>query len=302
MERRASLPPMAAVRAFEAAARHGSFTRAGEELGMTQAAVSYQIKLLEERVGTPLFRRSGRQVTLTDPGQRLAAGVQEAFERMRLAFAKLQGEVDGVLTVSAVSAFATNWLAPRIGAFQLRHPSLAVRVSMDSRLVDFSREDVDVALRAGRGPWPGLAAHRLLPMRFAPACSPDLLRRFGPVTTPADLLRLPLLTPSDPWWRKWFELAGVDAPDLATRPGIELESQQIEGQAALAGQGVAMLTPAMWGPELASGRLLQLFELVGDQNESYWLVYPETRRNLPKIRAWRDGLLEELGRCCAPSG
>ncbi|MGE3742722.1 MAG: LysR substrate-binding domain-containing protein [Geminicoccaceae bacterium] len=297
MERRAPLPPLAAVRAFEAAARQGSFTRAGAELGMSQAAVSYQIKLLEERVGTSLFRRSGRQKVLTAAGEQLAAGISEAFERMRLAFAKLRGEVDGVLTVSAVGAFATNWLAPRIGAFQLRHPNLAVRVSMTSRLVDFSQEDVDVALRAGRGPWPGLLAHRLLPMRFTPICSPDLLRRFAPVINPADLLRLPLLTPSDPWWGRWFELAGVEAPELTTRPGIDLESQQIEGQAALAGQGVAMLTPAMWGPELSSGRLVQVFDLVGGQGESFWLVYPEARRNVPKIRAWRDWLIEEMSRC-----
>jgi LysR family glycine cleavage system transcriptional activator len=296
MERRTSLPPLAAVRAFEAAARHGSFTRAGEELGMTQAAVSYQIKILEERVGTPLFRRAGRQVTLSDAGQRLAVGVQEAFEKLRLAFVKLHGEVDGVLTVSAVGAFATNWLAPRIGGFQLRHPNLAVRLSMTQRIVDFAQEDVDVALRAGVGPWPGVVAHRLLPMRFTPACSPDLLRRFGPVSVPADLLRLPLLTPSDPWWSTWFELAGVEAPGLATKPSIDLESQQVEGQAALAGQGVAMLTPEMWRPELASGRLVQLFELVGDQGQSYWLVYPESRRNVAKIRAWRDWLLEEMGR------
>lgn len=289
---------MAAVRAFEAAARQGSFTRAGEELGLTQAAVSYQIKLLEERVGTSLFRRSGRQMVLTNAGERLAASVSEAFERMRLAFAKLHGEVDGVLTVSAVGAFATNWLAPRIGGFQLRHPDLAVRLSLTQRIIDFSQEDVDVALRAGRGPWPGVVAHRLLPMRFTPTSSPDLLRRFGPVTAPADLLRLPLLTPGDPWWKTWFELAGVEAPELATRPSIDLESQQIEGQAALAGQGVAMLTPAMWGPELASGRLVQLFDLVGDQGESYWLVYPEARSNVPKIRAWRDWLLEEMARVC----
>ncbi|MGD9509390.1 MAG: transcriptional regulator GcvA [Geminicoccaceae bacterium] len=301
MARRAPLPPLAAVRAFEAAARQGSFTRAAEELGMTQAAVSYQVKLLEERVGTALFRRNGRQKLLTDAGEQLAAAVSEAFDRMRLAFAKLHGEVDGVLTVSAVGAFATNWLAPRIGGFQLRHPNLAVRLSMTQRLVDFAQEDVDVALRAGRGPWPGLVAHRLLPMRFTPACSPELLRRFGPVTAPADLLGLPLLTPSDPWWKAWFALAGVDEHELAMRPSIDLESQQIEGQAALAGQGVAMLTPEMWGPELSSGRLVQLFDLVGDQGQSFWLVYPEARRNLPKIRAWREWLLEEMRQCSGPS-
>ena len=290
------LPPLAAIRAFEAAARHGNFTRAGGELGLTQAAVSYQIKVLEERVGTPLFRRSGRQVELTETGRLLAADVGEAFERMRLAFRRLQGEVGEVLTVSAVPSFAGNWLAPRIGGFQLRHPRLAVRLSTTPRLVDFAREEIDVALRAGRGPWPGLTAHRLLPMRFTPVCSPELLDRLGPVAGPADLLKLPLLTPDDVWWRAWFELAGVIAPELTARAAIVLDSQQIEGRAALAGQGVAMVSPEMWGPELASGRLVQLFNLVGDQGASFWLVYPEARRNAAKIRAWRDWLLEEIGR------
>ena len=301
MNERMRLPPLAAVRAFEAAARLGSFTRAGEELGMSQAAVSYQIKLLEERVGTPLFLRTPRQVRLTETGRRLAASVEEAFDALRAAFASLADDTGGVLTISSVPAFAANWLAPRIGAFQLRHPGIAVRMSTSNRLVDFAREEVDVALRAGRGEWPGLAAHRLFPLLFTPVCSPELLRRAGPVDGPADLLRLPLLTPTDPWWRLWFERAGVIADGLAARPGIDLESQQIEGQAALAGQGVAMLTPSLWAAELASGRLVQPFDLVGDDGWSFWLVYPEARRNLAKIRAWRDWLLEEVARsACEP--
>ncbi len=296
MVERARLPPLAAVRAFEAAARLGSFTRAGAELGMSQAAVSYQIKLLEERVGTPLFLRVPRQVRLTDTGQRLSAAVSEAFDALRAAFASIEDDARGVLTISSVAAFAANWLAPRIGSFQLRHPAIAVRMSTSNHLVDFAREDVDIALRAGRGGWPGLVAHRLFPLRFTPLCSPELLRRLGPLHQPADLLRLPLLTPTDPWWRHWLERAGVAPEAVATRPGIELESQQIEGLAALAGQGVAMLTPSLWAGELASGRLVQPFDLVGDDGWSFWLVYPEARRNVTKIRAWRDWLLEEVER------
>jgi LysR family glycine cleavage system transcriptional activator len=294
MLERSRLPPLAAVRAFEAAARLGSFTRAGEELGMTQSAVSYQIKLLEERVGTPLFLRLPRQVRLTDTGQRLSAAVSEAFEALRAAFASVEDDAHGVLTISAIAAFAANWLAPRIGSFQLRHPGLAVRLFTSNHLVDFAREEVDIGLRSGRGNWPGLAAHRLFPLRFTPLCSPELLQRLGPVRDATDLLRLPLLTPTDSWWRRWFELAGVAAGELGTRPGIGLDSQQIEGQAALAGQGVALLTPALWAAELASGRLVQPVDLVGDDGESYWLVYSEARRNVPKIRAWRDWLLAEV--------
>lgn len=290
------LPPLAAVRAFEAAARLGSFTRAAEELGLTQAAVSYQVKLLEERVGAPLFVRQPRQVLLTQTGRRLAAAATEAFDTLRAAFAAAQEATASVLTLSAVHAFASNWLAPRLGAFQLAHPRLAVRLSVSNLLTDFAREEVDAGLRTGKGPWPGLAAHHLLPVRFTPMCSPELLARFGPVGHPRDLLALPLLSAHDPWWATWFRLAEVEAPDLAAQAGIRLDTQQMEGSAALGGQGVAMLTPALWLPELRAGRLVQLFDLAGDEGHAYWLVYPESRRHVPKVRAFRDWLLAEMER------
>ena len=138
--------------------------------------------------------------------------------------------------------------------------------------------------------------HRLFPVRFTPLCSPELLRRAGPLAKPADLLRLPLLSPADIWWQQWFALAGVVVEDLEARPGIRLDSQQIEGRAAVAGQGVGILTPALWAPELRSGRLVQPFDLVAVDSKSDWLVYPETRRNVAKIRAWRDWLLDEVQR------
>jgi LysR family glycine cleavage system transcriptional activator len=296
------LPPLAAVRAFEAAARLGSFTRAAAELGMTQAAVSYQIKLLEERVGTPLFLRLPRQVALTDTGKRLSAAVSEAFDALRDAFAAAREESGGVLTISAVHAFASNWLAPRLGRFPLAHPTIAVRLIVSHHYTDFAREEVDVGIRSGQGPWPGLEAHRLLAVRFTPVCSPELLQHAGGVDTPADLLRLPLLSPNDPWWGQWFALAGVAAPALAGRSGIELNMQQMEGSAALGSQGVAIVTPALWQEELRAGRLVQPFDLVGDDGSFYWLVYPKARRQVPKLRAFRDWLLEEAGRFAAGAG
>ena len=146
------LPPLAAIRVFEAAARHLSFTKAAAELGMTQAAVSYQIKLLEERVGTPLFLREGRQVVLTEAGRRLSVAATEAFDGLRAAFAAVHETSNAVLTLSASHALASTWLAPRLGAFQLAHPGLAVRLMASDRLTDFVREEVDAGLRSGHGP------------------------------------------------------------------------------------------------------------------------------------------------------
>ena len=288
------LPPLSAIRVFEAAARHASFTKAAAELGMTQAAVSYQMKVLEERIGAPLFLRRPRQVALTDVGQRLAPAVTEAFALLSEAYAAARGGAQGTLCVTTVLTFASNWLARHLGSFQLAHPSLAVRLDTDSRMVDFAREDVDIGIRSGGGNWPGLATHKLFDLDFTPMLSPKLAESIGGVKEPADLLRLRILDPGDPWWRQWFAAANVPAEELAGRPDASLGSQSYEGNAAVAGQGVAILTPAFFATELADGRLIQPFDLVCSDGHAYWLVYPEARRNAPKIRAFRDWLLAEI--------
>ncbi|RVA21731.1 LysR family transcriptional regulator, partial [Mesorhizobium sp. M7A.F.Ca.CA.004.11.2.1] len=195
----AQLPPLQAIRVFEAVARHLSFTKAASELAMTQAAVSYQIKVLEERVGAPLFLRRPRQIALTEAGQRLAPAVSEAFAILGQAYAAARGGADGLLCVTTVLTFASNWLAHRLGSFQIAHPALAVRLETSSRLTDFAREDTDIAIRSGGGKWPGLEAHKLLDADFTPMLSPKLAATIGGVREPADLLRLPILDPGDIW-------------------------------------------------------------------------------------------------------
>lgn len=286
-----SLPPLAAIRCFEAAARHQSFTRAAHELGMTQAAVSYQIKILEDRVGGPLFLRGPRGVALTEAGRRLAPAVTEAFSILHAAFRDLDEAEGGVLAVSATATFASHWLVPRLGAFSLAHPGIAVRLDTSPRLLDFSREEVDVGIRSGHGDWSGLVSHRLLDIEFTPMLSPRLLAAVGPLREPADLLRLPLIDPTDPWWGDWFAAAGVSAPDLSRRTEMRVGTQAMAANAALAGQGVAVLTPAFFPEEIAAGRLVQPFRLVHKTGSCYWLVYREARRRSPKIRAFRDWLL-----------
>ncbi|MBZ9881904.1 LysR family transcriptional regulator [Mesorhizobium sp. CA10] len=290
----APLPPLQAIRVFEAVARHLSFTKAAQELGMTQAAASYQIKLLEERIGAPLFLRRPRQIELTEPGQRLAPAVSEAFAILGQAYAAARGGADGLLCITTVLTFASNWLAQHLGAFQLAHPALAVGLDTSSRLTDFAREDVDLAIRSGGGKWPGLEAHKLLDADFTPMLSPKLAASIGGVKEPADLLRLPILDPGDIWWTQWFEAAGVTGHDLAKRPGSSMGAQAYEANAAMAGHGVAILTRSLFKNEIADGRLVQPFDLVGDDGHAYWLVYPTARRNVPKIRAFRDWLLAEI--------
>lgn len=289
-----ALPPLSAIRVFESAARHASFTRAAEELGMTQAAVSYQIKILEERVGAPLFLRRPRQVELTDIGRRLAPALTEAFETMRGAFASLRADMEGVLTISVLATFAANWLVHRLGSFQMRFPSLAVRLETSDQLIDFATVNVDVAIRSGKGHWPGLEAHELIKAEFTPMLNPALAESVGGIHEPADLLKLKAIDASDPWWKIWYAAAGIDNPQIQGNTQNRFGAQHLEGRAAAAGQGVGILTPAFHRLEIASGQLIQPFDLVCDNGLAYWLAYPKSRRNAPKIRAFREWILSEL--------
>lgn len=289
------LPPLTAVRVFEAAARHENFTRAAVELGMTQAAVSYQVKLLEERLGVPLFLRSKRRVALSEAGRRAAPLVTRAFEGIEDAFGSLVAEDESVLAISTTQTFASNWIAPRLGGFQLPRPELAVRLSTDNRVIDFAREEIDVAVRStlGKAEWPGLRTHFLFRMHATPMASRGF-RDAHAIERPEDLLRVPRLSPDDEWWELWLSEAGLSAAKAQRPPGIRFDTQAMEGQAALSGAGVGMLTPLFWRPELASGRLVQLFEPVSLEGPAYWLVYPEHRRNQAKVRAFRDWILAEV--------
>jgi LysR family transcriptional regulator, glycine cleavage system transcriptional activator len=285
------LPPLTSIRAFEAVARHLSFTRAADELGMTQAAVSYQIKLLEERIGTPLFVRRPRQIALTETGERLAPQVTNAFEMLRTAFADTRGRVDGTLSISSVPTFASHWLAQNLGLFQVAHPDLAVRVESSARVIDFGDGDFDMAIRGAVGLPPGLVGHLLLVADFAPMLSPKLAQTIGGISEPADLLKLPMVDADDPWFALWFETAGVAGYSIEKRPITRLGAQNLEAAAAIAGRGVAMLTPTFYADDIAAGRLIQPFDILASDGHGYYLVYPEARRNVPKIRAFRDWIM-----------
>lgn len=288
------LPPLPAIRAFEAAARLGSFTRAADELHMTQAAVSYQIKQLERRLGLGLFHRQPRQVVLTPAGHRLAPAVLDAFKQLRTAFAQAIERVETELAITALPTIASAWLVPRLGAFQLTHPRLAVRLDTAVELVDLNRGEFDVGIRIGAGEWPGLDADFLLPSLFTPLCSPALRER---LRTPADMLALPRFG-RERWWRTWFAAAGLADADLTAKPGVELDVEQHAVTAAIAGHGVALSSPLFFEQDIAAGRLLQPFELVVRDQRDYWLTYPTTLRTSEKIRAFRAWLLAQAAACC----
>ena len=292
------LPPLAAVRVFEAAARHGNFSRAGEELAMTQSAVSYQMKLLEERLGGPLFVRNGRAMALTAPGQRIAPQVTEAFTLLDKAFAAARTENDTILNITAPQTFSANWLSSRIGDFNLVQPDLAVRLNVSDTLVDLANSEYDVAIRGmpprGAPEWertPGLIAHFLMRMAVTPLASPEFLARHV-VREPADLQSVPRLSPEDEWWDVWFASLTEPDPRGQYRPGIRFESQVLDGHAAMAGHGVAILSPPMFQNAIRAGQLVQPFPQVAYYRNSCWLVYAEHKRNLPKVRALRDWLLD----------
>jgi LysR family glycine cleavage system transcriptional activator len=291
-----SLPPLAAVRVFEAAARHENFTAAAAELSITQAAVSYQVNLLEKRLGVLLFHRQGKRVALSDVGRRLAGKLTGAFSVMESAFDAIRKDDAAMLTISTTVTFANAWFAWRLGSFQMANPNLGVRLHADDAPVDFARDEADLAVRFGAGAWPGLTAELLLKEFCTPMCSPGFLAAQGGRLDPADLLRLPQISPRDPLWLQWLNEVGVKVTQGLVRQGVDMDSQAHRGHAAIAGQGVALLTPFFWRNDIAEGRLVCPFPDEVDTGCGYWLVYPDHRRNLPKVRRFREWLLAEIAK------
>ena len=261
---------------------------------MTQAAISYQLKLLEERLGIVLFRRERGRVVLTEAGRRALVQVSTAFDALDAAFAGLRAEDAAVLTISASSTFASCWLAGRLGGFQVAHPGIAVRVHATNDVADFARDEIDCGLRTGRGSWPGLAAERLFPIQFTPMTSPDFLSNHGGWIAEDKLHDTGAISPDDIWWKIWLTDAGLVVPNLPVAGGIRMDSQALEGSAVKSGHGIALLTPFLWRDDLAAGRLVRLSDRLSTAGEHYWLVYPEQRRTAPKIRRFREWLLDRI--------
>lgn len=288
--------PLNALRVFEAVARHGSFTRAGDELGMTQTAVSYQIKLLEEAIGEQLFLRQTRQISQTPVAERMLPKVTEAMSLLHEAMDSARKASNEMLEIHAVPTFATLWLARNLGSFQLRHPEIAVRLVRSDQATQVYRQGADVSIEYCNEAPAGLVAHPLLRLEFTPMLSPALAESIGGVKTPADLLRLPVMneTADEEWWRRWLALAGADYQPLKRATINAMGIMDLEAKAAISGQGIAILSPFLFQEELASGRLIQPFPFALPAKAPLSLLYAHAHRRAPKIQAFRAWLESEL--------
>jgi LysR family glycine cleavage system transcriptional activator len=287
------LPPLNGLKAFEAAARSESFTRAAEELCVTQGAVSHQVKSLEATLGIKLFSRERQRLILTDAGREYLTVVRDAFDRIAAGTERVvQRQNAGALTVSTSPDFAAKWLVNRLGRFAEAHPTIDLRVSATMHHVDFAREDVDVAVRHGAGNWDGLDAVRLCSEELFPVCSPKLISGRNRIAKPSDLLKFPLLHLDD-WkaWSKWFNSAGISDFKMPRGPALNRASMLID--AAIDGQGVALARTALAAWDLINGRLARPFELGLRLSNTYWIVCPKATSMKPKIVTFRDWLLAE---------
>lgn len=297
IERAPRTPPLTALRAFEAAARHMSFARAAAELAVTPAALSYQIKSLEADLGLPLFRRLNRAVELTEAGRLLAPGLAGGFDAIRRALRGLDRLREGrALVVTAGPAFIAKWLAPRIFHFMARRPDIELRIVASLKIMDFDRDEIDAAVRFGLAADPELHSEVLIADRMTPMCAPELAAR---LTAPADLADVPLIHDDSmaalgwaPTWGDWFEAAGVARPDWAR--GARFSNADHALSAAAEGAGVALARTSLAEPELSQGRLAAPFDLAIDPEAHFRFVCPRGAQTEPRVAAFLAWLREEI--------
>jgi LysR family glycine cleavage system transcriptional activator len=287
--------PLTALRVFEAAARHESFLRAAEELAITPGAVSRQIKALETELAIRLFERFNRAVRLTEPGQQLAVGIARGLREMETAVEAIRSPRKGPLVVTAMHSFAARWLVPRLHHFNARYPDIQVLVSASDYAVDLVRDGYDIAIRFGRGPFPGFAARKLVSLFLFPVCTPQLRDEIA-LRVPQDLERAMLLADvqlatGEPAWPEWLELAGVEGVDW--RRGQQFSNVYLAIEAAMAGRGVALAEASLVVDELASGRLVKPFDLELPSAFSQWILTLPEKAERPDIRRFRNWMLAQ---------
>lgn len=290
---RRRLPSLNALKAFEAAARHESFTKAAVELCVTQGAVSQQVKALEAELSVRLFRRERQRLIITEAGRSYLEVVRDAFDRLGMGTERLlQRQKSGTLTVTTSPNFAAKWLVHRLGQFSETHPGIDLRVSASMQHIDFAREDIDLAIRHGDGLWPGMHVTRLCTEELFPVCSPQLLSGRGAPRSLRDISHHTLLhTNGTGDWENWLRRAGVDGVDF--KHGVVFNQASMTIDAAVDGQGIALARTALASWDLISGRLVRPFAQAVEAPYAFWIVCPKSAADLPKISAFRDWLLKE---------
>ena len=293
------LPPLNALRAFEAAARRLSISKAAEELNVTPAAVSHQVKALEEFLGHALFRRLNRALMLTDAGQILLPGLRDGFDHLALAVEKLSARRDDdSLTISTSPSFAAKWLVPRFDRFRVAHPHIELRIDATDRVVDLTRGEADIAIRYGAGDYPGLRSELLIWDEVFPVCSPRLCMGPPPLTKPEDLaghtllhVKWDVLRETAPSWHMWLLAGGVGGVDATRGPRFNLDSMAL--QAAIEGHGVALVSGALLADDLAAKRLVRPFDLSLPMPFGYYVVVTERALTQPNVAAFFDWIIAE---------
>jgi len=296
------LPPLNSLRAFVAAARHLSLAKAADELNVTPGAVSQQIKQLEDHLGCALFRRTNRQLLLTDEGQAILPGLVEAFERMQEALRAIASVGnDGRLTVTVAPSLASKWLVPRLDRFTALHPEIDVLVSASMALADFEAEDIDCAIRYGAGRYPGVVVEKLMAESVVPVCSPSLLKDKKSLRTPADLKDFTLLhddspdqDPSCPDWQMWLRAAGIE--HIGARRGLRFNQSSLVVEAAISGRGVALAKARLAADDIRAGRLVTLFNVKQPIQFAYYFVAPPEKSALKRVQLFRKWLGDEIAR------
>jgi LysR family glycine cleavage system transcriptional activator len=292
------LPSLNGLRAFEAAARHLSFTRAADELSVTQTAISHQIRRLEEQLGKRLFVRKNRALNLTRDAADYLPVIRAAFDDLRRATERLQRpDRDGLLTISTTASLAAKWLVTRVASFQDAHPGIEVRITTSPHLVDFQREELDMAVRYGRGNWPGLRTQWLMAEDIFPVCSPALLKGPKPLRRREDLVHHTLLhtTVGREDWQLWLTAAGLPV-SLALRRGLSFDQSFMALQAATDGLGVALSSRSLVDADRAAGRLVIPFDVVLPADAGYYIVAPEETADMTKIALFRDWLVRSVAK------
>lgn len=288
-------PSLSAIRAFESAARLGSFAKAAQELDTSAASVSYHVRRLEEQIGVALFRRHPHRVELTEPGELVAREAIAAFAALRASFVRAVDIDESRLSLTTLPTLGTSWLTPKLGRFRARHPQIAVELDLSVEAHDLGLGRYDLAIRNGHGVWPGMQAMELFPAIFMPLCAPALRAAAAELGDPRRPLSVPLLGRPD-WWALWYRAQGHADAAPPGGFGTHLSAEHLDVAAAVAGHGIAIGSPILFRGELESGRLVPAHDFVAGDGRAFWLTYPSARQHGGKIAKFREWLGEEVAR------